>query len=493
MPRVLIAECKQEISSFNPVDSTYDYFTVNYGAELLAYHDGKGTEVRGALDAFKADSDIETVPIYGARSNSAGPLAQESFERIASEFSHALEAHAANADALYFCLHGAMGCTQEMDPEGYLLAEARRILGPNVPIVLSLDLHGILTEKMLKNSNGFALYHTYPHVDFADTGRRAAELLMRVLRGAKPIVCRVKVPALVRGDELITATGVYGESIRYAQKLEQDPRVLAAGMIIGNPFTDVPELCSQSVVITDDEPELAEAEALHMAGAFWERRAQMQPELVEPEEAVEQANQMPGPVIFTDAADATSSGATGDSNALLQALIDGDFAGEVLAPIVDPAAALMAHEAGLNGKLDVVIGGALDARFPPLQLSVIVEQLGDGEYPLESSGTPESAGLTAVLRCANYTIVALSRSVRFIDRSPFIAHGLNPEDYDLVVVKSPHCQPHFFDAWSEKNFNVDAPGSTSANLKTLGHRVCQRPMYPLDADVDFQPRAELYR
>jgi microcystin degradation protein MlrC len=83
--------------------------------------------------------------------------------------------------------------------------------------------------------------------------------------------------------------------------------------------------------------------------------------------------------------------------------------------------------------------------------------------------------------------------VRFIDRSPFIAHGLNPEDYDLVVVKSPHCQPHFFDAWSERNFNVDAPGSTSANLKTLGHRVCQRPMYPLDADVEFQPRAELYR
>ena len=91
----------------------------------------------------------------------------------------------------------------------------------------------------------------------------------------------------------------------------------------------------------------------------------------------------------------------------------------------------MAHEAGISGKLDVVIGGALDARFPPLQLSVIVQELGDGEYPLESSGTPESAGLTAVLRCANYTIVALSRSVRFIDRSPFIAHRLNPQDYDL--------------------------------------------------------------
>ncbi len=493
MPKILVAECKQEISSFNPVDSTYDYFTINYGAELLAYHDGKGTEVRGALDAFRADPDIEAVPIYGARSNSAGPLNQESFERIAAEFSHALEAHAASADALYFCLHGAMGCTEEMDPEGYLLAEARRLLGPSVPIVLSLDLHGILTQKMLDNSNGLALYHTYPHVDFADTGRRAAELLIKVLRGAKPVVARVKVPALVRGDELITATGVYGESIRYAQDLEKDSRVLAAGMIIGNPFTDVPELCCQSVVVTDDQPELAEAEALHMAQAFWERRAQMQPVLIEMDEAVRQASEMPGPVIFTDAADATSSGATGDSNALLQALIDGDFAGEVLAPIVDPAAALMAHEAGLHNKLQVVIGGALDARFPPMQLEVTVEQLGDGEYPLESSGTPESAGPTAVLRCANYTIVALSRSVRFVDRSPFIAHGLNPQDYDLIIVKSPHCQPQFFDEWSEKNFNVDAPGSTSANLKTLGHRVCKRPMYPLDADVEFHPTVELYR
>ena len=83
--------------------------------------------------------------------------------------------------------------------------------------------------------------------------------------------------------------------------------------------------------------------------------------------------------------------------------------------------------------------------------------------------------------------------MRFIDRSPFIAHGLNPEDYDLVVREITALPAAFFDTWSEKNFNVDAPGSTSANLKTLGHRVCQRPMYPLDADVDFRPRAELYR
>ncbi|MGY8824097.1 MAG: M81 family metallopeptidase [Candidatus Latescibacterota bacterium] len=493
MPKILVAECKQEVSSFNPVESDYDYFTINYGAELLAYHNGKETEVRGALDAFAAESTMEAVPIYGARANSAGPLQQESFERIVAEFTHALESHADSADALYFCLHGAMACTEEMDPEGFLLEKARSILGPAVPIVLSLDLHGILTERMLNNSNGLALYHTYPHVDFADTGSRAARLLIRVLQGAKPVVARVKVPALVRGDELITATGIYGESIRRAQALEAQPRVLAAGMMIGNPFTDVPELCSQAVVVTDDDEELAEREALEIADKFWQNRAKMQPHLVEMEEAVEEAKNTAGSVIFTDAADATSSGASGDSNALIEVLIAGDYAGEVLAPIVDPTAAYMAHAAGEGQKLQVVIGGALDARFPPLELQVTVERLSDGDYSLESSGTPEHAGPSAVLRCANYTIVVVSRSVRFYDRSLFLAHELDPQDFDLIVVKSPHCQPQFFDDWAEKNINVDAPGATSANLITLGHRVCQRPIYPLDNEISFTPKAEVYR
>ena len=493
MPKILIAECKQEVSSFNPVESDYDYFSIGIGAELIAFHSEKQTEIRGAIDTLSIEEEIQIVPVYGARSNSAGPLKQESFERIVSEFKHSLLSHADQADALLLCLHGAMACTEETDPEGHIISEARNILGDDIPIVITLDLHGILTEKMLRNINGLTLYHTYPHIDFVDTGRRAAELLLSILRGANPVISRVKIPALVRGNELITATGVYGESIRYAQLLETDSRVLAAGMMIGNPFTDVPELCCQSVVVTDGEPELAELEALQMAQDFWGNRKLMQPKLIDMDQAVLEANDLVGPVIFTDAADATSSGATGDSNALLQALIEGDYAGEVLAPIVDPSAAYMAHSAGAGKKLKVVIGGALDSRYPPLELDVTVEKLGDGEYCLELSGKPEHAGPSAVLKCGNYTIVCLSRSVQFIDRSPFFAHDINPEDFDLVIVKSPHCEPRFFDDWAEQNFNIDAPGSTSANLKTLGHNICARPLYPIDSDVNFTPSVETFQ
>ena len=492
MPRILIAECKQEISSFNPAIGTYDNFVINRGPELMAYHLNKETELGGAIAVFAEEEDVDIIPTYGARAPSAGPLAQKDFERIAAELIDAIKPHAEEADGFLFCLHGAMGCTEELDPEGYLLQEIRKLTGTKLPIVITQDLHGILTARMLEHSNGLAIYHTYPHVDFADTGARAARLLLKVLNGAEPVVARVRVPALVRGDELITASGIYGESIRYAQALEEQPGILAAGMMIGNPFTDVPELCSQAIVVADTDEDLARSEALQMASDFWERREKMQPALVSIEEAIAQAPGYDGPVIFTDAADAPSSGATGDSNALVQALHESGYQGKVLAPLVDAAAVFMAYDAGLGARIPVVLGGSLDSRFPPLDLEVEVVQLGDGEYLSESWNIPEHAGHTAVFQSDNFTIVCVSRSVRFIDRSVFIGHNIDAKDYDLIVVKSPHCQWHFFDEWAAINFNVDAPGSTSANLKTLGHSVCQRPIFPLDDEVPFEPAAEIY-
>ena len=493
MPRILIAECKQEISSFNPVVCTYDSFTVNSGEQLFAYHTDVESEICGALGVFRERPDVELVAAYGARASSAGPLAHEGFVRIAAEFLDAIQKNTDGVDACYFSLHGAMGTTEELDPEGYLLQEARKILGPDIPIVISLDLHGILTERMLQYSNGLTVFHTYPHVDLADTGKCAAGVLLRILdKGASPVVARVRVPALVRGDELITATGVYGQSIRYAQELEKRDGVLAAGMMIGNPFTDVPELCSQSVVVTDGDPELAEHEALRMARDFWERRVQMQPSLIGLDEAISTAKKCTGAVIFTDAADAPSSGAPGDSNALLAGLIAQEYTGRVLLPILDPAAVQKAEAAGVGNTVTVDLGGAMDSRFPPVRLEATVEMLSQGRYVSESWGNIDNAGLTAVLKSNNFTIVAISRSVGLYDRSLFLAHGQDPKQFDLIVVKSPHCQSHFFDDWAEVNCNVDAPGATSANLKTLGHTVCRRPMYPLDEDAAFEPEVEIF-
>ena len=495
MPKILIAECKQEVASFNPVLSHYDDFRVSFGDDVVARHRGVRSEVAGALSVFESRAGTQVVPAYSARSiTSGGILAGPDFERIAREFLSSVH-RAGPVDAVYFALHGAMASENEDDPEGYLLAETRKILGEQIPIVVSLDLHGVLTDRMLQHADAVVMYHTYPHVDFYETGGRAARLLLRILRReVNPVTAAVTIPALVRGDELITETGLLGGIIRAAKAVEGSPDGLVAGMFIGNPFTDLPGLCSRSVVVTDSDPARAEREAVKLAEDFWRVRERLQASLTSLEEAVQIAKTTTGTVILTDAADATSSGASGDSNAILRALLEQGYQGRALIPIVDPPAVRAAFAAGVGNTVRTQVGGALDTRrFQPVPIEARVRMLSEGRFRSESHGDQWYAGDTAVLQAGAITLVVTSRAVSLYDRSLFLAHGQDPAQFDAVVVKSPHCQERFYKAWVARLVNVDAPGATSANLKSLGHTRCARPMFPLDEGVEFHPQVKLFR
>jgi microcystin degradation protein MlrC len=493
MPTILMAECMQEISSFNPVPSDYGYFTVQRGAEMLRQR-GLNSAIGGALSVFESRADVRLIPAYGARSGSAGLLSAAGWQRLASELLDAVAAGIGEADAVYVSLHGAMGADGELDPEGYLLERIRALAGPAKPIVMSLDLHGILTDRMLRQVDGLAIYHTYPHVDFADTGERAARLLLDIIdHNLDPVIARVTIPALVRGDELITRTGCYGDLIREAQRLEREGWALAAGVMIGNPFTDVPELCSQVVIVAERDGALAGREAVRLAQEFWPLRHRMQGKLIDLDRAIAQAKFIAGPVVFTDAADATSSGATGDSNVVVKALLASGYEKRVLAQIVDAPAARAAHAAGVGASVTVRLGGALDpGRFTPLEVTATVESLSRGRGRFETMGSGYDAGPTAVLSFANVTMVVISDTVGLIDRSLYFGNGLDPRNFDLIVVKCPHTEYQMYDAWVQKNFNIDAPGATSADLKSLGHTICGRPVYPLDEGVEFKAEPVLY-
>jgi microcystin degradation protein MlrC len=484
----------QEISSFNPAPSEYENFRIERGGEMRS-QEGLNTALGGALSALQG-AGMEPVFAISARAGSAGLLSAEGWKRLSDEVIAAVaKAAEGGVDGVYFSLHGAMGADGELDPEGYLLQETRRIVGDTTPIVISLDLHGILTDRMLRQIDGLAIYHTYPHVDFADTGRRAAEFLARILSDkVRPVIARVVIPALVRGDELITRTGCYGDQIREAQRIERNGTALAAGILIGNPFTDVPELCCQALVVTDGDEATATAEAVRLAEEFWPMRHRMQGKFISLERAIAQAEMIEGPVVFTDAPDATSSGATGDSNLILKGLREAGYRKRVLAQIVDPGAAAAAHKAGVGAEISVVLGGALDTeRFTPMPVTARVKLLSDGQSRLETMKLPLDAGPTAVLTFDNFTVAVFTKTLSLFDRAMYYSNGIDPMDYDLIVVKSPHTEYHMYDAWVEKNFNIDIPGSTSANLPTLGHTICARPIFPLDEGVEFTPRAVVYR
>ena len=496
MPRILIAECKQEVSTFNPVLSGYEDFTMRHGRAILDYHRTVRSELGGALSVFDATPGVELVPTCSAHFiTSGGTLADAAFARIAGEILASIKA-APPVDGIYFSLHGAMATETEGDPEGCLLAETRKIVGERVPIVISLDLHGILTDRMLEHSDAAVAFHTYPHVDFFGTGARAARLLWRIVAGElKPVTVKVTVPALVRGDELITATGSIRHAVNAAKAIEQSPGGLSAAMMWGNPFTDVPALASNSFVVTDNDPARAEREALRIANLFWEHHEEMQVPLTSLADAARITNEnTSGTVVLVDAADATSSGASGDSNAILRALLDAGYVGTALIPIVDPGAVNAAFAAGVVNPVKTTVGGALDGgRFTPLPIEGRVRMLSDGWFHSETTRELWQAGRTAVVQVGGFTLIVTSRAVSLYDRALFLAHGCDPQHFGAVVVKSPHCEPHMFKAWAARYLDVDAPGSTSANLRSLGHTKCVRPIFPLDPEVKFAPVVKLFR
>lgn len=492
--RILVCECKQEVSSFNPLLGRYDDFVIKYGEEFLSYHRPLRLEVGGALSVFDRNPELTVVPGYSARPiTSSGTLADADFQRLTTEFLESVRA-AQNLDGVYFALHGALAAVSEFDVEGYLLAETRKILGEEVPVVVSLDLHGVLTDRMLEHLDAATVYHTYPHVDFFETGERAARLLLRILAAeVHPVMVRVRIPALVRGNELVTETGIFGRIIRNVQEVENGYKGLSAGMFIGNPFTDTPELCSNAFVVTDGDEGLCTSQALDLARSLWRERDKLQATLTSLEDAVRLTNESTGRVVLVDAADATSSGASGDSNAILCALVEASCLRSTLVPLVDSSAVDIAFRAGVGSTIELEVGGHIDpVRFTPLLVKVNVTMLSDGRFRSESHGDIWNGGKTAVLKMGNVTLVVTSRAVNLYDRSLFLAHGQDPAQFDVVVVKSPHCQHRFFDEGAERVINVDAPGSSSANLKSLGHQHC-RPIFPLDDDINWTPQPRIFR
>jgi microcystin degradation protein MlrC len=491
--RILIAQCMQEISSFNPLESEYTDYVVERGNSLSRQR-GMNTHIGGALAVFDTRPDVELVWTISTRAPSTGPLSVKGWAQVRSEALAEILPHAGKVDAIYYAMHGAMGAVDEPDPEGSLLETIRQAFG-DIPIVISLDLHGILTDKMIRQIDGVTIYRTYPHVDFAETAERAARLLLDIVdRGLKPVIARVTVPLLARGDECITKTGWYGDVLRESELLERKGKALAAGVMIGNPFTDAPELCTQAIVVTESDADFAKTSATHLANRMWEGRQRLVGKLISVDDAVELAKGMTGTVLFTDAADATSSGASGDSNVLIKALRDAGYEGTVLAQIVDAPAAAAAHRAGVGQRISVTLGGTVDRkRFTPMKVEAMVESLSRGHAKLETMGLPLNAGPTAVLTFDNFTIVVFSRPDSLFDRALYYSNGVDPQDFDLVVVKSPHTEFHMYDQWVTKNFNVDAPGSTSANVASLGHTLCARPMYPIERDTTFVPNPTIYR
>jgi microcystin degradation protein MlrC len=455
MTRILIAGYQHETNTFAP--SLADWAAFNTGENFPAFVRGQAMvqqltglnlPVAGFIDVANREA-WTLVPSAWAGATPSSYVTRDAFERISQAVLDDVRAALAQGlDGVYLDLHGAAVAEHADDSEGELIARIRALVGPSVPIVASLDLHANVTQRMLQVADALVAYRTYPHIDMADTGARAAHLLRERLRsGQRHAQHARRLPFLIalnaQSTWMAPAQAIYEE----LQAIEASTGCVLS-FCMGFPASDFAE-CGP-VVWGHGGAAQAAVEQLYERVS---QPAQWQPAFLSAREAVEQAvaiaEEQSKPVVIADTQD--NPGAGGDSNttgmlhALLQQGVGRTWPHRVaLGLLVDSEAARKAHEAGMGAVLELALGRAVptftgELSDAPVQGRFTVKALGDDWCHIKGpmmTGMQVRIGPCACLEIDGILIAVASGKMQMLDRELFRVVGIHPEQMKLVVVKS---------------------------------------------------------
>ncbi len=489
MERVLIGGFMHEVHTFVGGVLTLEDMRRNgfvaVGDEMLSGGIGARQEVHGAMEVA-AREGIELVPSVHAFGGVGGRVADEAFAFLSTAIFDTARTNLGRLDGVYLVLHGAMASVSEDDPEGLVLQALRELLGPDIPIVASFDLHVHMTDRMVASASAVIAYRTIPHLDFVETGARAMALLVDAIRGrSHPVSRQRKLRMTASSEQHDTNHGPMVDVMARAREMETRDGVLAVSVTPTQPWMDVPELGWSVIVVADDDPALAQATADELAWMLWDRRERFLVSKTPVADAVQQAMSTAArPVVLADGADSPSAGANGDGNDLLRELLRIDYQGQALLAIVDPPAAAACHAAGLGATVHVTLGGALTpAMYQPLEITGEVIALLDGRYMHQVPVRPVDIGPTAVLRIGGVHVVISTRKAFQLDESVYHQAGLDPRTADIVQAKSAGGFRGVYEPFAARIIEMDTPGLTTHDLTRLPFKRIPRPMWPWDADL----------
>jgi microcystin degradation protein MlrC len=437
------------------------------------------------------------VPVLLAACHPHGPVEKAVFEEYAEAIVKALSEP---VDAVYLCHHGAMVATHLDDPDGELARRVRAAVGPDVPIVQTLDLHGNISDMMCDNADLIVGYRTNPHVDFIERGEEAAFTLRRILAGlAEPRVVHVKLPLVPASVALLTAGGPYGELIDFGQRRQAELRGAILNVsIFGNfIFSDTPSNGMSVVVTARTDRVAAEGLAREIAARAWEMRHRFVRSLTPVAEAIRLATAGDGvPVIFSDAGDNPGGGGSGRTTELLAALHGAGAKGVYYGSFADPELAREAHDRGIGAtflaRFNRSAGGETWEQWDrPLEATATVAALHDGEVTGRlgmTAGRRLHLGPSARLTIGGIEVIVITDRTQTADPIFFEMFGLDVSLASTVVVKS---RGHFragFLPWfpSENVHEIDTAGLTSPVLDRWPFERLPRPSFPLDPDAEWQ-------
>jgi microcystin degradation protein MlrC len=494
---IAIGGMQHETNTFAPTKADYTAFehgggwpSIQHGEPLFEAVAGANIPVQGAIEALRARGHA-LVPLTWAAASPSAHVTRDAFERIVGDIVARLRA-AGRIDGVYLDLHGAMVCEHVDDGEGEILRRVREAVGPKVPVVASLDLHANVTRQMVAQSDALAIYRTYPHVDMAETGGRAAALLDAMLaKGRRPAKAHRQFDYLTGIPS--QCTFIAPCSGLYARIAEIERRHGASvDFAPGFPMADFPE-CGMSVVAYADTDAAAQAALAEIGDAVAAAEPDFALELLTPDEAVQRAMRVgaPGaPVVLADTQDNPGAGGNGDTVGLLAAMIRHRAPDAVLGLLIDPPSAARAHEAGQGATLEFALGAISGVPgHVPLAGRFTVERLGDGTFTCTGPmfrGFRMSLGRMALLReeASGVRVVLASRKCQAADQEMFRHVGIEPVRQRLLALKS---SVHFradFQPIAREVLVVRSPGPALADpvdfpWKRLRPGIRMRPLGPV--------------
>lgn len=472
--RIAIAGFQHETNTFVAGETTLKDFeqadswpALITGRDVIDATRGMNLPIAGFIRAVEADPGMVVDPILWCAAEPGPPVSDHAFETISGRILRDVETMA-SIDAVYLDLHGAMVTQSLDDGEGALLSRLRDVIGPDVPVVASLDLHANVTQTMMDAADMFTIYRTYPHLDMADTGARAHAVLRDVLRMGPPAKAwrqaNFLVPLHAQQTGAEPAQSLY-DSLAHFDGLPGQLAEMALGFTAADIADAGPSVLAYAA-IQDEADRIAD----RLLAQLEQAEQAFDTDLLSPVQAVAKAIEASetGTVVIADVQDNPGAGASSDTTGLLRELIAQSAPDALLGLIHDPELARNAHTAGVGASIEAKIGG----RGPgdsPLQATVRVEHLSDGMCPYTGEmygGGVATLGLSAALRLEGTDIRIVVTSIRnqCLDLALFRHFGLFPEKARIVCVKS---TAHFradFDKIAHLTLLAAAPGQFPCQL-----------------------------
>jgi microcystin degradation protein MlrC len=483
MARIAVGGIHHETNTFSPASHKADlddylkggaYPALCRGPALFDAVAGMNLTVSGFIDEARARGH-EVVPLLWCFATPSAHTTERAFETIAGWLLDDLAA-AGPVDALYLDLHGAMVTEHLEDGDGEMLRRGRAAVGDKVPVVSALDFHAIITPAMMENATALHAMRTYPHVDRAETGRRAARHVHGLLQGGVPFKAWRKIPFLISAPCQCTLAEPTRSIMAILKDLEGGD-VEALNFTPGFPSADVYHL-GPTVFGYGRNRAAVEAAVAALAEEVEGREAEFADAWVSAEEGVRHAMRAKagaiGPVILADTQDNPGGGGTSDTTGLLKTLVEQGARDAVLAMMYDDNAARRAHEAGEGAEIELALGGR--SGIPgdaPFRARFTVDRLGDGTFEAHGAmmaGITYRLGPMALLRTGGVRVVVSGTKAQALDQGILRHLGVDPSAQKIIALKSSvHFRADFAEIASDIVV-VLAPGSVIADTRLKDYR-----------------------